>query len=291
MYALGQTYGTEVRDTNITKHMILLDFGTPGTNGGVPGAWMTRNKGHVPVLTGSALAQQFLFGWLSATANTDHHLWLAFGVNNYGTGVTTANAEAWSGAMAYARATVIDPRAHWVFALDAEQEWNTFAITKAYQDAYMNGFSGCVPGIFENACIYNFGTANCGYSSTNQYCGFSDWDKDDIWYLSGGQRHPQYGNNYAAALPEIYNTLGNNARQWQSVSRYGATTPVRWKLYFVGVLTTAGACAQVGPGSCVGFDNSPAMGYQQLYQHLNADPLTAQSPILWSTDIRYQVYP
>jgi hypothetical protein len=289
IHSLGQNDGaTALQHPEMTEHLVVLDIGTPGTSGGLYGAWMTRNKGFVPAMTGSALAQEFAIGWLQQTSGTNHHLWLAFGVNNYGSGVVTTNASAWSTAMAIARVSIQDPRLHWVFAFDAEQEWNTAAITKQYSDAYMNGQSGCTPGSGLNACMYNFGNANCGYSPINQSCGYSDWFKNDIWYLSGGQKRAGDTYDFAAALPEIYNTLGNNSRQWQSVSLYGATTTGKHKLYFAGSLTQAGACAQVG--SCAGVNNPPGIGYLQLHSWLNSDARTVQS-IPCSTDIKYQVYP
>jgi hypothetical protein len=297
MEALGDSSGQAALQTSETDHVVVLSFGDPGVSGGYYGAWMVNGKGFVSTLGASGLAQLFAASWLNRTANTPHHLWLAFGVNSHGTGVTQANAQSWAFALYYARFSVQDPRLTFIGALDAENAttsgWNTAATTRAWVDAYMNGQNGCTPGQGINACLYNFGSANCGYSSTNQYCGYADWYKDDIWYISAGAKRSGDSYPFVAALPEIYNTSGANARQWQSVSLYGVITPGKRKLYFVGPMTEKQACDQVvaAGGSCTGIDNPPSTGYSQLYYELSKDTRTAQSPIPWSTDIKYQVYP
>jgi len=103
IYALGQSDGTAALQCPDNKtHLVILDIGTPGASGGIYGAWMPRNKGFVPVFTGGALAQQYALGWLNRTSGTNHQLWLAFGVNNFGSGVVQTNASAWS-TLSYAR--------------------------------------------------------------------------------------------------------------------------------------------------------------------------------------------
>jgi hypothetical protein len=51
-----------------------------------------------------------------------------------------------------------------------------------------------------------------------------------------------------------------------------------------GTLTQFGACQQVG--GCTTTDNTPAEGWTQLYNLLNADPTVRHSP-RWSADISY----
>ncbi len=264
---------------------------------------MCRGKGYVPASQAGALVADFAVTWLNRTANTPHRLWVAIGVNNAGN-MTTANAQVWAIARFLARQAVSDNlRAFFVGAIDAEVEWNTAVTTRAWIDAYMNDSHGCTPGDGVNACLYNFGNANCGYTATNENCGHPswnpDWAKDSIWYISAGAKRVNDQYPFVAALPEIYNTVGAQARQWQSVSLYGAITPSKRKVYFVGALTTLGACDQVDPlprapasqGGCLGIDNAPPVGYLQLYNELTTDSRTTQSPIWWSTDIKYQVFP
>lgn len=292
MEALANQFADKVlQNSEQTDHLVLLSFCNPGTYNGQQGAYMCRNKGYLPSVQAGALAANFALTWLNRTANTPHRLWIAIGVNNYTTAeVTTAHAQSWALARFYARFSVTDNlRAFFVGAMDAEVEWKDAATTRAWFDAYMNGQHGCTPGSGINACLYNFGNANCGYSPTNAYCGYSDWDKDDIWYISAGAKRSSDQYHFVAALPEIYNTQGAQARQWQSVSLYGATTPGKRKVYFVGSLTTFGACSQVG--GCSGIDNLPSTGYLQLYNELSKDSRTTQTPIVWSADIKYQVFP
>lgn len=293
--AIANEFGDKVlANPAQTDHLVVLSFCNPGTDaGGVQGAYMCRARGYVSAVQAGALAADFAITWKIRTDNTPHRLWLAIGVNN-ASNMTAAHADAWAFARWYARLNTTGDmlRIFFVGAIDAEQSWNTAANTKTWVNAYMNSTNSnreysCTPGTGDGVygCLYNFGTANCGYSPTNVSCGYSDWTKDDIWYISAGAQRTGEQIPFVAALPEIYNTLGNNARQWQSVSLYGATTPGKRKVYFVGSLTQRGACAQVG--GCSGIDNPAPVGYLQLYNWLNSDSRTAQS-ILWSTDIKYQ---
>lgn len=287
--------------------LVVLSFCNPGTGASetppnpiVQGAWLCRGKGFVSTTRAASIAIEFANRWLSqiGQSRTADRLTLVLGVNNF-SNYSTAHAQAWATARAYARAIVTSPQVQFVAGMDAEVEWgsdpNHAANTIAWLNAYMNGSNNCLPSAGGGACFYNFGDANCGLGSVNQSCGFNDWDKDDIWYLSAGAKRGTDALPFAAAVPLIYNTVGTNARQWQSVSLYGATTSGKRVVYFVGPMSGRGACDQTDPlprspgGSCDGTDNDSNTAYDQLYRALMLDTRTAQL-IYWRTDIRYHMY-
>jgi hypothetical protein len=86
------------------------------------------------------------------------------------------------------------------------------------------------------------------------------------------------------ALPQIYRTDGTQARQWATISRWGAQNgggPLR----IVGVLSQQAACRQ--QSGCAGTDNSPQTARDQLTQALNADPSTRLTSALIVSDMHW----
>jgi hypothetical protein len=83
-------------------------------------------------------------------------------------------------------------------------------------------------------------------------------------------------------LPEIYNTYGANAWQWQNLSLYSYVNHNK-RLTIMGAFTQWQACQG---RSCSGVDNRPEVGWRQLSEALNFDSRTAQS-LPWSTDITW----
>ena len=124
---------------------------------------------------------------------------------------------------------------------------------------------------------------------------------DDVWYLA-------YGIRPAYPLPEIYETSGAHARQWQNLALWAATCNlipytttqcepqrrgVNRHMYFVGAMTQYQACLdnQEDNKPCdPGLMNLPGAGWRQLWQALNDPntPLTNQSGLRWSTDIAWK---
>lgn len=288
-------------------HLVILDFGDPGAQGGTYGANMDRNKGYISTSDINNAAYQFAISWWIATgANHTAHLTLVIGTNTYQNGVNAAHAAAW--------AQAVDPL-HSNFALDYRGQvmvtagidaeigaspWNPPSVDIAWVDGYIaNGT--CAPGkaATEAACLYNFGNAQCpetGFGNCDD-----GWSMDNLWYVSYGARESANTNPFVLPLPEIYNTIGSNARQWQNMSLYSATcanpcqpaaTGRSGAMHFVGALTQYMACQQVETQgqSCSGVDNDPTTGYLQLASQLGNDNHTAQS-VRWSTDIKYQTFP
>jgi hypothetical protein len=156
-----------------------------------------------------------------------------------------------------------------------ELDWNTPANTRAWVDGYASAYQG-------TAWLYNYG--DCGRCRSDGVIlpvpgsgANSGWTQEDVWYIS-------WGAGPAWAIPEIYNTLGTNARQWQNIvlySRVNHGSPMGIK----GTLTQWQACQDRPP--CAGTNNTPDQGWSQLWNALNADPRTAQD-VPWSTDITWQ---
>ncbi len=157
--------------------------------------------------------------------------------------------------------------------------WNTASVTRGWVD----GFTANSRGVH---IFYNFGACsgcNTTYNaSTTPNWSYGDWDLTDIWYVS-------WGASSAYAVPEIYLNTGINARQWQTLSEYAARHK-GGRIDFVGPMTQYQACVQRSDDStCPQMDNTPSEGWQQLYDALNSDPLTAQSVLRWVTDIAWQI--
>ncbi len=158
-----------------------------------------------------------------------------------------------------------------VGAIDMELSWNKPAPSKAW----VAGFDANDQGKY---AYYNFG--DCAGCPSKYYPGWTPnngWTLDDIWYTS-------WGAPPAWPLPLIYAESGINAYQWQWVSRYSVLT-YGSKILFKGPMTQRQACLQVG--GCAYINNSPMMGWSQLWQALNSDSRTSQTSLPWSTDIKY----
>jgi hypothetical protein len=76
------------------------------------------------------------------------------------------------------------------------------------------------------------------------------------------------------------------AEQWQGISNAGPASG-RAPVKFAGELTMSTTCELPAVGPCPGIDNTPAQGWDQLYQSLNSSPSTAQSSLPTSTDMTY----
>jgi len=154
--------------------------------------------------------------------------------------------------------------------IDAELNWNTQVNTRNW----VNGYSATT-----SLYLYDFGACECSLGYNPNYLMPNGWTYEDVWYVS-------FGNPNSFPAPEIYNTTGANASQWQGVSHYGAVAH-HAAVYFPGVLTESGACSQVS--SCAGIDNTPLQGMTQLRNALNQDSLTRDIALysIWSTDIAW----
>jgi hypothetical protein len=156
--------------------------------------------------------------------------------------------------------------------------WNTYYVTRGWVD----GFNDYDRGVH---IYFNFGAcAGCPttINSTSRNWKYGDWTMDAIYYVS-------YGAAPAYTVPEIYLNTGINAAQWAAMSKFGAVYKGA-RIDYVGPMTQYLACqVRSGDTTCPQMDNTPQQGWQQLYDALNADPLTAQAVMRWVTDITWQV--
>lgn len=164
---------------------------------------------------------------------------------------------------------------------DMELGWNTPIITRNWVDAYHRT---------SNRRLYNFGdAAGCpAPGGEPEECGdddYPEWDAEDVWYISGGA-------GSTSPIPQIYLNNGEQADQWAFL-KLDAVQNGRIPPFISGVLTQFQACQQNvlerNNTACIDgdLDNTPAEGWTQMYNALDADPQIQQANIAWLTDIQF----
>jgi hypothetical protein len=205
------------------------------------------------------------------------------GTNNCcDTTVSNAHGRAWSQMVvdlnAYLVSNAIDYQLEVKGATDIELQWNSAANSKAWVDGYNT--------VSTDWGYYNFGDCPCSEGYNPGYGLPLDWHYEDVWYVSWGS---SFG---AEPFPEIYNTTGAQAREWQGVSHYAYVTHGS-QILFQHILTQLGACNQ--GLSCVGVNNSKSAAFTQMNVALNADPDTAGGldvgPLFSQADISWYPRP
>ena len=283
-YNMGCTLGTHDKNTSGTQdNVVVLLFGQPAYSSGYGTyVWGSRGGGPYQFLSTSLIAntmEQFGKGYYICTgSDTSSQLYLAAGVNNYGSNVSNAHGSAW--------ATMTTTISSWITtnnyasqvkiraAADIEPDFGTATNAIAWVNGYNANYGS---GLW----LYNVGAASgCPYTGTptsSSPCN-NNWTVDNIWYVSWGQV-PFY------VIPEIYNTASVNAEQWYLISLYSVLYQ-GGKISYPGTLTQYQACQQMG--GCSGTNNSPSQGWTQLFNAVGADSRTALSSIRWSTDIMWR---
>jgi hypothetical protein len=152
----------------------------------------------------------------------------------------------------------------------------THTINWANGFAYVHDNSGNRPVYFD------FG--NCPGCVNGNIALGGGWMEDQVYTVAWGT-HGSY------PLPEIYNTTGANATQWENLYLYELSQgqPHAW---FRGSVTQRKACHQVASSShpCdPTVMNTPGTGYTQLQNALNSHSSTART-LEFSTDMMWQ-YP
>ena len=280
LYTMGCKLGQADHAYGYTRQtVVVLDFGSPkkvGSEYGTDLFWM----GPVTITQITAAVKNFGMGYYTCVAdNHQSQLYVGIGTTNYHTSISNTT-DFWNHGVAWAN--MVNAVNAWyisqgisgqvlaVGADDVELSWNSPAISKAWVNGYYST---------HKYDWYDFGTldgcANRSYPTYDK-CG-NGWTRDDAYYVV-------YGTAPAWPLPEIYLENGVNAQQWALLSLYSAMYK-GYTFQFIGVFTQAQACAQ-SPGQCTGVDNSPAAGWNQLYDQLSADPRTYNIPT-WSTDIKW----
>lgn len=279
VYGEGCTEGLAGRGDVI----IVLDFGEPWYQNNNYGAILfDDNDTFVSTSQVEAYAEAFSVGYWDCAYNIPQstHLTLALGVYNLGAYTTQGHGQAW--------AQLVNNVGNWLTQVPCGtttcdysskitiagandiESWNTVSPTRAWVDGY------AATAIW---AYYNFGSCSgCPYKDHPEWIPNNGWTLEDYWYVSWGAV-PAY------PLPEIYNTLGTNAYQWQYVSLY-AYTYHGSQMYFQGAFTERKACQERPP--CDGIDNTPEVGWEQLWGAVYDDPRTRQYILPWSTDITYE---
>ncbi len=263
--------------------IVVLDFGYPVYNT-VTGQYGTRllvspSYPYVSFNDIEWLVTEFLSGYYACATIPGQRIVLALGVNNhprYG-GVSSNHGRLWGQIVDAVENFINFPpsmagKIAVAAAIDIEFNWNSSNATRSWIDAYQP--------INRNA-VFNFGSCDsCPWFGGTTWIPANGWTYEDIYYVS-------YGFSLAWPLPEIYKTNGQNADQWQRVSRYSYNAHGR-SMYFFGSMTQWYACQDTDPAACASAttNNTSAQGWTQLWQALNADPVTRQD-LLWSTDIRW----
>lgn len=274
MYNMGCNLGTNDKNAGITyDNIVLLDFGQPYLSGGVYGTY-TFGNAFASLATLESAMENYASGFWTCTGSNLSTLRLVMGTSNYGSNVSTGHGQAF--------ATSVNNINTWLSnqgytkyitaagGVDTETSWNTATISRAWADGYNTNHL---------YALYDYGDAGgCPQYSQGGTCN-NGWTQDDVYHIS-------WGIAAGFALPEIYNTTGANANQWQQVSLWGVLNSANGKIVFSGSLTQADAC---GTG-CSGTNNSPATGWTQLYNAVNGDSRTAQSTLEWSTDMSWKQY-
>jgi hypothetical protein len=286
-YGLGCKWGA--RDANLPgkqDSIIFLDFGNPVYRNGHYGVQLYNQD----IISATALAHAveiFAQGyWNCLGQDYESKLIIAVGTNSSGDegGMFFEHGVTWAQMVNEVNNWLMHPD-HLYFsqvavvgASNIEPGFNPPAIAKAW----VNGYDSASLYWF-----YNVGsTEGCpsDYPPEDPETGTyppnpcnSGWTQDDIYYVS-------WGVMTAWPLPEIYNVVEENAKQWYRIGIYGARN-YNTRMTFDGSLTQYQACLQ-NPGECDGTDNLPEEGYKQLFKWLHMDKYDRTIKTLkWSTDI------
>ena len=295
-----------VTDLNLSgaqDRFVVLDFGQPWYDDyGTLGTLIFRippdtNFTFVSISTIGELAKAFGNGYWNCTgSDKGSHLTMGIGTSNWlGTDPPVDMKDptrVYNHGKQWAQMVLdvnnwlnANGRASQVYAAganDMELSWATSSLTRTWVDAFNDYDNG-------TAVYYNYGACDgCPqsyYAGINSWTGGKSysWDIDDVWYIS-------WGIQPAWTVPEIYLSTGANARQWQTLSEYGARQKGS-RIDYSGVMTQMGSCQQRGGCTFTSSDtaNTPQEGWSQLWNETYDEPLTRMIILRWMTDIRYWV--
>jgi hypothetical protein len=281
MYKKGYEAGQNDLSLPGTQHSVaILDFGQPQIQGGVYGASGFGRFVSVTVI--KEAAKQFAQGYYLGTGtDRESQMRMVIGTSNYNTAgaVTYTHGQAWiqlvkdigTSLQSIGDGSRVSVRG----GIDIEMSYSTssaaYSWVNGYADSWVAPYS-----------LYDYGSAN-GCPPVGQ-CD-NGWTQDNVWYVA-------WGATPSLPLPEIYNTLGTNAKQWQQLSLYSYQTH-GGSMFILGPLSQNAAWKQRCPprpksnDPCYQTNNTPDQAWYQLWTELNSDPQTAQD-MLWSTDIKWR---
>lgn len=284
MSAMGCTQAeAETGSEQGRSRLLLLDFG---------GQYGTGSVLLIPPPSGPAPLTELTYAQVVADAEayaTGYHNCVAAGAGPLIVGITTNNSLNVSRKLGVEWASdVVNPAAAWAAETypgqvtmaasnDMEPGFGAAESALAWVTGYVSATDGNV--------FYNSGSADgCNGTTLTGPCN-NGWTVGDEYQVNAG-----LSNRLIESVPQIYTESGIMAAQWQGISNAGAAAGLA-PVNFAGELTQYTTCLIPGLGPCTGIDNTPAQGWGQLYQTLNASPITAQSSLPWSTDITYSPTP
>jgi len=276
-YNQGLALGKVANATAGTQRfVVILDFGTMRLSGST---WQVSLFGssYVSLATAGTIVYQFGIGFYTgAGSDLTSLLYVGFGTSTSGGTVTAA-----AGAALAAAARSVDQQFRslvyqQVYAVGANdiEAWSQ----SSADTAAINWFNGYA-GYSGRPIFFNYGSAD-GCPSTAVPTASScnpGLTADMIWTVSwSGPAYP---------LPEIYNTVGTQAKQWKYLSLYSNNTKKAGYFIFQGTMTTYQACQQ--NGNCSGINNAPSTGWTQLSTQLATAPTAGGSLYSVETDIKW----
>jgi hypothetical protein len=274
--------------------VVVMDYGSPTWNGQncinyCYGTGIFAPNGQRPFATTDAIAHAitgFMDGfWTNSPANA--RVTIVVGTNN--APLLNNNLDMYTHGQEWARMIknlnlyIDDPTLPYrskesvVGGNNIEVLYNTPTETREWVDGFAQFNAGTYTLFY-----YDFG--NCPGCKNPPVSLSNGWTEDDVLYVA-------WLASPAWPLPEIYNTNGKNANQWEALNLYNVGAG-RAKMAFRGSFTQYQACQQVAgtTHACPATTkNTPASGWTQLKTALDSDPRTSQS-LRWSTDIMWQ-YP
>jgi hypothetical protein len=294
LYNEGCASGGSNGITTPEQGIVVLNFGQAQYQNGQYGTWLYNNT-FVSVGQIQAAAQAWLQGYWDCSPSYPF-MNLAVGTTNCGNGgsncavgdnVTSGHGQAWANLVTNLNTWIQTPRPGLargyasqetaLGAMDMEVAWNTPGNSRGWSNGY---------GINYTRGYRHFGdAAGCpetGQTSTNRACPTNPnygWTQEDLWYVA-------WGNGPAWSLPQMYNTAGAQAREWQQISLYGFLAHGNNYIKFDGAFTQAQACLDHPNPPCSGTNNSPGVGWSQFWDALYTDSRTAFTPS-WLTDVTW----
>ncbi|PSK93761.1 hypothetical protein CLV63_116168 [Murinocardiopsis flavida] len=235
-----------------------------------PPGTSAKSTKHAPASLVPVVAKHFTAGFAKcrtggATAT------LALGVNNKqdgGAKAATAGAQWARTVQSAAKSATKTVRV--TAAIDAEPRWSSPAWARAWVKSFTDATS---------TPLYAANSADgCPSSPKGANTCANKWTLADVHYVSTGAARTVH------ALPQIYRTDGIQARQWATISTWGARNgsgPLR----FAGSMSQHGACGQ--RSGCGRTNNTPAKAWKQLYDALNSRAETRPVRLPTATDIRW----
>lgn len=285
-YNLGCNQGTDDRNRAGTQQrLVILAFGTPALSGSTYGVYLSGTAKFASRAQLEPAAEQYARGYYLCTGtDLDSTISLALGETNYGSQVAsnaTQQGRAWSNFVEDVRDWVgsggYGTQVYVEGAFDMEVAWNGSGTSLPL----LAGFDSINSGL----ASYDYGSADGCPSSGRGNCvaGSHSWSLDQRYQAA-------WGNFDSYSIPQIYTPSGSQAVQWGNITRYGShqyNAPIQ----FSGSLTQQGACnydvAHGDSNPCMGTDNSPGTGWNQLYYQANQEAGTAMSP-QYSDDITWE---